>query len=83
MINLRHLISAVPVEFLRRFDGKDSSEAGRRQKGVQSWLSCKWPGGRTREFTELPAAEDNNNNAESDAFVSRREMLPKKEKVFA
>lgn len=86
LINLRHLISDVPVEFLRHLTGRAPPRQARGREGVPSWLSCKLTGGRTKGFSGLPALEDNNNNnRESDAFVlwsEQGEASGKEERVW-
>ena len=71
MINLKHLISDVPVEFLRQFDGKHSFAAG-LQAGGCSELSLPQKARRREErrFIELPTSS-------LMPWFHQRKMLPK------
>lgn len=84
MINLKHLISDVPVEFLKWFDMQDSIAAGRQAGGggggaVHSHVSCKWPARGKRRLTELPTAR----GTQSDVMFYQRERLLKERKALA
>lgn len=84
MINLKHLISDVPVEFLKWFDMQDSIAAGPQAGGggggaVHSPVSCKWPARGKGRMTELPMAR----GTQSDVMFYQRKRLLKERKALA
>ena len=81
MINLKHLIFDVPVEFLRRFDGKDCSKSADWGRGVGVVFRAVSPAegqeeGRERRCPELPTASHTQSNSLMPAF-QQQSMLPK------